>query len=395
MPLDNLSPHTYFGIELEICIDTEYYTEDMGHEHFEVDYQDQAASREWKLPGKKGEKFQSIILSEDQSCKCPKDMTSAEIISPKTNKRNFRFYRQFLLDKVLSKTNKLHQGETCGIHVHWSNDQLVPKRLLADDRFRFLLTYNMYRTSAVFQDYFKTPEFSGRIHHYSEGNKLVVLTKHLDPGMIMPDQGSTPTRRVKDIVTLDSAFKYLSSKVDKGRFSWHGISIALFIQQMIELMKVTEQKLSADLDFMFDEDNVLARLHNTKHNVPLNDLRDIEMRASENAITFLKAYVRLEDLWHEFFTQHGNMKELEKNYIIAMRDVLAPDFQDVIDTVSIDLTDALIRNNAKAIMNIIDLDDMHFEFRIFSLDTLFSSKSVDAVDIMNRMEQYIDRKSVV
>lgn len=381
----SISTNTYFGIEIEICIDKGFYDGGLGHTRYESNYGN--AGSDWKLPpGTKGgsgsKNYDRIILSQDMSCRCPPDMVSAEIISPKCNIKNFPFYREFLLKKVFSNMSSLEQGLTCGIHIHWSNDKIIPKEFMLDDRFMFLLAFNIYRTSIICDTILRTPEISGRHHHYSRACSLSITNSDLDPDIICePGAAVDLIRSLKSIETIGTALKRVSSK----QHVYFGIRFSTLVDAIIESIG-DRRTLSRELDIFYDMKGALDRF---KLKPNINWSPGFEWRLGEagpHAAKFLVAFDKIMGMNRRLESEEYISLEELYNYT---RESWWPLYDDVIDTHNIDVVGAMVTHNKKAMMNIIDLNDIHFEFRIFSLDTLFEAGRPSGQEIISRLEDFI------
>jgi hypothetical protein len=231
---------TFFGIEIEICIEQEQY-KSLGYNEAEVAYGEQGIP--WTLPRVTGEKqstyagipTQTITLSTDASCKCPDEMISAEIISPKLNIKTYRNYEEFLVKRLFARVDKIAQGRTCGIHIHWSNNRLVPKEYMEDDSFLFTLLYNLLRMSSIFQEHglLASPVFSGRDELYSPQNRLEMVVNYIDKNVVRSSLSNTqaiPLYPVSkrslgknSLITLQDIYKKLD-KLDH-KVNWYGFNL--------------------------------------------------------------------------------------------------------------------------------------------------------------------------
>lgn len=394
--LEELSSKTYIGVEIEICVTRDYYEGVLGHHDRESFYQSSGSNRDWLLSDSYGNPYNRIILSQDMSCTCPEGMISAEIISPKCNKRNFPMYERFLLDKVFSRMDQLVQGGTCGIHVHWSNDAVVPKQLRHNDRFKFLLAYNMYRMAGLFDKYIRRPEFSGRVHHYSRPTALNVSNEDMDPDMIIVYDESTLFINPKEVVTLDSAVGNLEPD-----FEYYGIRYSKLVNSLVvALDKGKGRSLEQEIDSFLGHEGSLKLLSSMTRRMQLPWKRRLEEEMPEN--DKVKSFFEVLSSIDYFISKvHGlpyenaghDVIEILYNSILGDSGLLPP-FDEVLESINIDITGGLINFNKKAVMNIIDIDDMHFEFRVFSLDEVFAKAAASGAApspavILDTIKEYI------
>lgn len=390
--LNELDNGTYFGLEIEICINQAFYDDNLGHRNYESFYQENGA--DWRLDSidNKENPFDRIILSQDVSCKCPSDMTSAEIISPKTNKRNFSRYRAFLLERVFSNMEMLFQGGTCGIHVHWSNTDIIPKSYMNNDRFKFLVAYNLYRMAYIVDRRLRHPDISGRIHHYSREPVLIIANDSMDIDLIAPLSERQLYKTEDGIVTLETAETALGPD-----FHYHGVRFSKIIEGI--LSHLDREQLAIELDDFFGVPGCLNMLSTMENRVKLNWQQVLERHTPQGplAAKFLQVYTSLDNFINRVKGAHREIQfnpididDIERYYNSMDNDLLPP-FQDVFDTINLDIVNGLVKYNKKALMNIIDIDDMHFEFRLFSLDTLFKSNGgqPDPVAIVELLEKQI------
>ena len=171
--------HSFIGIEIEICIDEDFY------KSLQSDMEPSVTKNYtmcYKYPPKKdgtpyypfGEgELTDIILDKDISCICEPTYTSAEIISPKMNRDKIPFFFDFLKNTLMKDKTKIYQGKTCGIHIHWSNTEISTNyNSIADPVkkanyiFEFLKILTHLRNH-IGPEIINTP-FSGRYENYLE-----------------------------------------------------------------------------------------------------------------------------------------------------------------------------------------------------------------------------------
>ena len=122
---ENIHPGSRFGIEIEVCIKREKY-ENMGYGKSGPTTLNDTYEFKGDNPFNVGApNLVDIILSTDTTCKCPEGFVNAEIISPLINYVELPIYLNLLRTKVFNNPEDFLQGKTCGIHVHWSNLEMM------------------------------------------------------------------------------------------------------------------------------------------------------------------------------------------------------------------------------------------------------------------------------
>ena len=130
--LSKIDKDSRIGLEIEICIKEEKYKA-LGYN--EDNYPKPGV---YKFNNRNEHPFKAgmaqdyldtdltdIILTQDPTCECPEGFINAEIISPKMDFKEIPIYLNFLKTKVFNNSEDFLQGETCGIHVHWSNSDCM------------------------------------------------------------------------------------------------------------------------------------------------------------------------------------------------------------------------------------------------------------------------------
>lgn len=126
--IQNINPGTRVGIEIEICIKKKKY--DKMRLRKKGGNNSEGYQNEYYLfednPFKVGEDdgLHHIILATDPTCICQDGFINAEIISPKMNYVEIPIFFNFLKRVVFNNPDDFYQGQTCGVHVHWSNEEL-------------------------------------------------------------------------------------------------------------------------------------------------------------------------------------------------------------------------------------------------------------------------------
>lgn len=437
----SIASGTFFGIEIEICVETDKYYGTYGFNDLDMPYM-ASTDKPWTLPAASGEKLQiyagnntrNITLSIDNSCICPPDMISAEIISPKMNKKNYLYYEQFLVNKLFDKMTAIKQGQTCGIHIHWSNGQIIPHKYLNNDPFMFLLAYNLIRMSNIFEKHnlLTNPEFSGRYDVYSEQNRMDIDVSKVDDRIIMAGTRwssiplySTDGYGENNVVTLFSAYSQISQA---GHISWTGFNLDKCLKFFTKHIAKDDKKQFADdlrkclrhinktspdpskPDYII-YNNLLKQLFNMSHiyklsnNNLLSDIFIIDEINHKNfdllifiahySIFVLGVISKMEnisgsetifDIYKEEYKSENIGKYITENEyrehrnvleMLVMIDFVVPSIGKLSSTADVSgskIISALIDSNFKHSLNLIDLKNFlnnHSELRIFSLDYLF------------------------
>ena len=126
--IQNMNPGTRVGIEIEICIKKKKY--DKMRLRKKGDNHSEGYQNEYYLfednPFKVGrdDGLHHIILATDPTCICEDGFINAEIISPKMNYVEIPIFFNFLKRVVFNNPDDFYQGQTCGVHIHWSNEEL-------------------------------------------------------------------------------------------------------------------------------------------------------------------------------------------------------------------------------------------------------------------------------
>ena len=164
---ENINQATRLGIEIEICIKKEKYAS-LGYigkkpEVFNFIFKG-------KQPFKIGAPYlNDIILTTDPSCICPEGFVNAEIISPKMDYIELPIYLNFLKTVVFNNSEDFLQGETCGIHIHWSNNDMVKYKDNDDYLFFYFKLIQNIREKLSLK--IVGSHFSGRQFYYGKPEK--------------------------------------------------------------------------------------------------------------------------------------------------------------------------------------------------------------------------------
>jgi hypothetical protein len=181
----NMHPETRVGIEIEICIKKEKYDKIIFKKDTKETYSNNLEAHyefEHGNPFKAGveDSLDKIILTVDPTCVCEEGFVNAEIISPKMDATEIPIFFYFLKTVVFNNPDDFYQGETCGIHVHWSNTALM---LNNDHNYLFLFfkLINNLRHKLDFK--LINSHFSGRQFLYNKMYKdLTLATNQVDKG---------------------------------------------------------------------------------------------------------------------------------------------------------------------------------------------------------------------
>ena len=181
--LENIHPETRVGIEIEICIKKEKYDKIISKKDTKKTYLNNLESHyvltiENPFKAGKNDNLDKIILTVDPTCICKEGFVNAEIISPKMDAKEIPIYFNFLKTVVFNNPDDFYQGETCGIHVHWSNPELI---LNTDHKYLFLF-FKLINNLRQKLDYkLINSHFSGRQFFYNEAYKdLTLATNKVD-----------------------------------------------------------------------------------------------------------------------------------------------------------------------------------------------------------------------
>ena len=171
------------GIEIEICVEENFYNRlkmngKLDNYSFSNIEKYKFSDDEVEFKGI-DEGLKDVILTDDPSCDCSKfskrrkKYINAEINSPALHKDELnKFYDKFLKNILFKDMEKINQGGTCGVHIHWSNSFLRDNKL-SEINPNFLLEFikiiDNFRRLNVRK--IIKPEFSGREDIYTELEK--------------------------------------------------------------------------------------------------------------------------------------------------------------------------------------------------------------------------------
>ena len=178
--IQNIHSGTRVGIEIEICIKKEKYDKIILKKGDSVDNSEKYYEFKHGNPFTAGKEdyLDKIILTVDPTCICKEGFVNAEIISPKMDAREIPIYFNFLKSVVFNNPDDFYQGETCGIHVHWSN----PDLMLNNDHKYLFLFFKLINNLRQKLDYkLINSHFSGRQFFYNKMYKdLTLSTNQID-----------------------------------------------------------------------------------------------------------------------------------------------------------------------------------------------------------------------
>ena len=172
--IQNMHPGSRVGVEMEICLDRKKYEklgfyEDEGSQSYKTPTYQFKGESPFKVgyPEEPGQPdLSNILLLTDPTCMCEEKFINAEIVSPKMDSVEIPHYLNFLKTKVFNNMKEVYQGETCGIHVHWSNSDM--DKYVNDLNYKFLFFKLMHNLRQKLDYKLINPIFSGREHFYTE-----------------------------------------------------------------------------------------------------------------------------------------------------------------------------------------------------------------------------------
>jgi hypothetical protein len=436
-----INKHSFIGVELEICIDQEFYFSlPRGIKNY-YKYPENEDGTEYRPFGK--DKLTDIILDRDPSCLCPPktksyNYYSAEINSPKMNRDQIPIFFEFLKNTLMKDMTKIYQGTTCGIHIHWSNT--IKQKYKENPYYIFeflkimanLIKYMVYKIT--------TKEFSGRIHKYREPEPIKIefidLLKHPDKNtFIEPVKCNFEFNKDSNFDSIYETFinqpiniykfkpefsievgdddKTIKQK-QKDRILKYISSLSLTTEKLNHLKdklyfyfgdwmnfcdNILKTKLSDDSDDIDDLDLITYFLLTINFYTlrtlirAINDEKDIKyFKDLENKIKIL----RIEKIYDPLIT----LSEVDED-----EDELKGFLFNIEETTYKVFNQELENNELKMIfinriyeefrsmtdMHPYNLDDFHMEFRMFSLDNLFATPDVQvqAKDVVEELQKFI------
>ena len=170
--IQNMHPGSRVGVEMEICLDKDKYEKLGYYEDTEmggIPVYNFKGDSPFKVgaPQNYGDPdLRNIILTTDPTCTCDEKFINAEIVSPKMNSVEIPHYLRFLKTKVFNNMKEVYQGETCGIHIHWSNNDM--DKYVKDINYKFLFFKLMHNLRQKLDYKLINTFFSGREHFYTE-----------------------------------------------------------------------------------------------------------------------------------------------------------------------------------------------------------------------------------
>ena len=183
--IQNMHPGSRVGIEIEMCINRVKYNK-LGYNKDE-EYTEFPSTFKFKgkSPFKVGKStkygepdLNNILLVTDSTCMCEDrdKFINAEIVSPKMDYLEIPHYFNFLKTRVFNNIEKgdVLQGNTCGIHIHWSNNDLdIVKK---DINYKFLFFKFMHNLRTKLDYKLVNKYFTGKEHIYtSDKEKLLFI----------------------------------------------------------------------------------------------------------------------------------------------------------------------------------------------------------------------------
>ena len=172
--IENIDTGTRLGIEIEICITEKKYRElgygkNMTRESTSPDVYRFKGTHPFRV----GEDLNQILLVTDPTCECEEGFINAEIVSPKMDYLELPVYLNFLEKVVFNDPSQFKQGETCGIHIHWSNGDMMKYKNNLEYLFYYFKLITNLRQKLDFK--LVNSHFSGRQFYYGVSEKELVL----------------------------------------------------------------------------------------------------------------------------------------------------------------------------------------------------------------------------
>ena len=165
---------TKIGVEIEIGIKQKHY--------YSIPSKEENSRKRFFDFKKKPNPFSDtelnkIILYVDETCNCKIPMYEAdestvdsdpyypaEIISPKMKKNEIPEFFKFLQENIFNDMTNINQGQTCGIHIHYSNEEFF----MENPYYIFEFIKIIYHLRKYMSKFIRDSEFSGKIHSYSD-----------------------------------------------------------------------------------------------------------------------------------------------------------------------------------------------------------------------------------
>ena len=227
---EEIGDKTIIGIEIEMCINSDFYESLQGKLPGiqELSPKEEKKIKEtYVFPEGKEVDFEGIkvindveeetilnkiILTTDPSCECESGFENAEINSPALHKYELKkFYNKFLKKILFNDMDNIYQGNTCGVHIHWSNSKLQEKTPEENPDYilefmKIIENFRMLNVEKIIK-----PEFSGRkqIYIQNEENTNIIRV----PSNIYEDKKDAKIFRIKDFtIDLKSKEKFKDIK---------------------------------------------------------------------------------------------------------------------------------------------------------------------------------------
>ena len=338
-----LDQNTIIGIELEICMENEKY------EKLEKIITKKKYSKNGKY-NPNPQDYNSVFLTEDPSCKCErynkKDFISAEIISPKLTQSNINNYLNFLERNVLNDSSKFYQGETCGIHIHWSNFKYFENIDIKQDKLKYLFYRIIYFISKRLNKLFTSKEYSGRNKLYDDifSYKLDIL-----PIMYGKLESQNTYYITKNTVNLNFD-KNLKYDLETILMIINYTKVDTYVLKP-KYLKYLKQIIENNFEI---NENILPE------DIEINNEFDI-------------GYIHLNNLLNKYGTKLFDIKKIS---IYELRKQNKNDLFNLLNP---------IKNSS---LHIYDFDNYHMEMRMFSLDDILS-KSNNVNKIIRELKKFI------
>lgn len=440
--LENMNPGTRVGIEIEICIKKEKYEKIILKQDPPNSY---LSETETYYEFKHGNPFRAgahdyldkIILTVDPTCVCKKGFVNAEIISPKMSPQEIPIYFNFLKTVVFDNPKDFYQGETCGIHVHWSNEELM----LNNDHKYFFLFFKLINNLRQKLDYkLVNSHFSGRQFFYNKGYKdLTLSTSVVDRENYYIDYEYLEIKNVNEM-TIEGVLDKLNSK-EVSVYTNESFNKEVLYEKMFQYLNINKEVSILMYHFIFSNLNYFTGNGNLEiRNIDEfieNKLIDFEFMEIENEVIeeYVKKYLRIklgfdkfkntsdESIFKMFDDQlinliyQGIFEESIKDILIKIytdfyyfnqegNHLLSHFYEEFKENISKqkqpikkyrrytldDLLDMIMTTQKKlpdiSIYNIIE--GFHVEMRMFSLDSLLYGKTgVSNENIINELTRFL------
>ena len=311
--IQNMHPGSRVGVEMEICLNKKKYKklgyyEDIGSQSYKTPIYEFKGESPFKIgyPEEPGQPdLSNILLLTDASCICENEsFINAEIVSPKMNSVEIPHYLNFLKTKVFNNMKEVYQGETCGIHIHWSNNDM--DKYINDLNYKFLFFKFMHNLREKLDYKLINPIFSGREHFYTEDTQkkfqIIIPFDFLGDSLKIVGNSAVTIKDYKKKSLID-----LAEEVNSAMITYIEPSDKLKTEksQMKFLEEFFSDKENKEFTVFINEGVLKKRQHYNgsynEHSFPLEDKKKImsflskstseqHKNAVENLIKYVKTY---------------------------------------------------------------------------------------------------------